>query len=48
MLRSILCDYSDVYILVKGTVTAEITGISAALNNRNLFSFHWLYKWNKH
>ena len=35
MLRSILCDYSDVYVLVKGTMTAEITGISAALNNRN-------------
>ena len=27
MLRSSLCDYSDAYILVKGTVTVPNTGI---------------------
>ena len=30
MLRSVLCDYSDAYIVVKGTVTVEVN----ALNNR--------------
>ena len=31
MLKSSLCDYSDVYILVKG----KITGTAAPPNNRN-------------
>ena len=35
MLRSILCDYSDAYILVKGTVTVRNTGTAVAPNNRN-------------
>ena len=35
MLRSILCDCSDAYILVKGTITVPNTGTAAAANNRN-------------
>ena len=35
MLKSILCDYSDSYILVKGTITVNNTGTAAAPNNRN-------------
>ena len=36
MLRSSLCDYSDTYILVKGTITSPNTasaGASATVNN---------------
>ena len=33
MLRSSLCDYSDAYILVKGTITVANTGTMAAPNN---------------
>ena len=35
MLRSSLCDYSDAYILVKGTITFLNAGTTAALDNRN-------------
>ena len=35
MLRSSLCDYSDAYILVKGTITVSNTGTTTAPNNRN-------------
>ena len=35
MIRSRLCDYSDAYILFKGTITVENTGAAAVLNNRN-------------
>ena len=35
MLRSSLCDCSDAYILVKGTITVPNTGTAAAANNRN-------------
>ena len=35
MLRSSLCDYSDAYILVKGTITVNNTGTAAAPNNTN-------------
>ena len=35
MLTSSLCDYSDAYILVKGTITVKNTGAAAAPNNRN-------------
>ena len=35
MLRSRLCDCSDAYILVKGTITVPNTGTAAAANNRN-------------
>ena len=35
MVRSSLCDYSDAYILVKGTITVPNTGTAAAPNNRN-------------
>ena len=35
MLRSSLCDYSDPYILVKGTTTVSSTVTAAAPNNRN-------------
>ena len=33
MLRSNLCDYSDVYILVKGTITVTATGVNNDANN---------------
>ena len=35
MLKSSLCDYSDVYILVKGKITVNNTGTAAPPNNRN-------------
>ena len=35
MVKSYLCDYSDAYIYVKGTITAPNTGTAAAPNNRN-------------
>ena len=35
MLRSSLCDNSDTYILVKGTITVTNTETAAAPNNRN-------------
>ena len=36
MLRSSLCDYSDGYILVKGTITVDDTSAAgAAANNTN-------------
>ena len=36
MLRSSLCDYSDVYILVKGNITVNITAAkNVAANNTN-------------
>ena len=37
MIRSSLCDYSDAYILVKGTITIPNTGTAAALKNRNKY-----------
>ena len=33
MLRSNLCDYSDAYILVKGTITVTATGVNNNANN---------------
>ena len=33
MLRSNLCDYSDVFILVKGTVTVRALGVNNNANN---------------
>ena len=35
MLRSSLCDYSDAYIPVSGTITVPSTGEAANPNNRN-------------
>ena len=35
MLRSSLCDYSDAYIVVKGTITVPNIGTVATQNNRN-------------
>ena len=35
MLKSSLCDYSDAYIAVKGTITVLNTGIVVAPNNKN-------------
>ena len=32
MIRSRLCDYSDAYILAKGTITVQNTGTAAAPN----------------
>ena len=36
MLKYNLCDYSDAYIPVKGTITVNNTGTAAASNNRNI------------
>ena len=36
MIRSNLCDYSDAYIHVKGTITVLNTETAAATNNRNI------------
>ena len=33
MLRSNLCDYSDAYILVKGTITVTTSGVNNNANN---------------
>ena len=33
MLRSNLCDYSDAYILVKGTITVRALGVNNNANN---------------
>ena len=33
MLRSNLCDYSDAYILAKGTITVTATGANNGANN---------------
>ena len=33
MLRSDLCDYSDAYILVKGTITVTAPGVNNNANN---------------
>ena len=35
MLRSSLCDYSDTYILFKGTVTVANTAAAGVANNAN-------------
>ena len=36
MLKSSLCEYSDAYILIKGTITADdISAAGAAANNAN-------------
>ena len=35
MVRSYLCDYSDAYIYVKGTITVPNTGTATAPNNGN-------------
>ena len=52
MLRSSLCDYSDAYVLVKGTIIVTNTGTAAVANNRNskvIFKnyIYWLHRWNK-
>ena len=33
MLRSSLCDYSNAYILVKGTITVVNTAVQGHINN---------------
>ena len=35
MMRSNICDYSDAYIHIKGTIRVPNTGTAAASNNRN-------------
>ena len=42
MLRSSLCDYSDAYILVKGNIWVNNTGIAATRTNRNEKVVHHL------
>ena len=48
VLKSRLCDYSDAYILVKGTITVDDTSAAgAAANNTNkkvLYKDHLRYK----
>ena len=44
MLTSRLCDYSDLYILVKGTITITIAGADAAARqadetNKTIFKY---------
>ena len=53
MLESSLCDYSDAYILAKGTISIA-PDVGANPNNSNkeivfkiLCSIYWLHKWNK-
>ena len=36
ILKSILCDYSDVCILIKGTITVPNTKTGAVLNNNDI------------
>ena len=36
MLRQRLCDYSDAYILAKGTISAATTAGAAPNNNKNI------------
>ena len=36
MLRSILCDYSDAYIIAKGNISVNNTGTAAAPTDRNI------------
>ena len=49
MFRSSLCDCSDAYILVKGTI--PIKGVAAAVEDNDgkelVFNNYWLHKWNK-
>ena len=35
IIMSSLCDYSDAYILIKGTITVSNTGTAAGSNNKN-------------
>ena len=43
MVRSDLCDYSDAYIVVKGTITAEKNG---GRNNDNGYNKPFVFKNN--
>ena len=57
MLTSGVCDYNDVYILIKWTVEVDGQGadpppIAANRNEKqvifkNLRTVYWLYNWNK-
>ena len=47
MLRSSLCDYSDAYIIVKGTITVVNTAVADAnannINKRIIFTHYVLF-----
>ena len=47
MLKSTLCDDSNVYIFVKGTLIAPNTAVAVATNNNSMRSIYWLHKLNK-
>ena len=54
IIRSNLCDYSDVYILVKGTITVPqiiVAGTPVYKTNKKVIleicSFYWLHSQNK-
>ena len=54
MLKSLLCNYSDAYIFVKGTISiANTTVTPAAANNikngniQKLYPIYWLHKQNE-
>ena len=50
-LKSRLCDYSDAYILVKGTITIPNNSPSLNADKKVIFAklclFYWLHKQNK-
>ena len=35
MLNSILCDYSDAYVAIKGTISIPNTGTAGTVNKKN-------------
>ena len=44
MLRSVLCDYSDAYIVVKGTVTVEVNGLNNRASKKLAFKNNVLFR----
>ena len=53
MLKSVLCHYSDAYILAIRTIAVANTGTKAAANNREKnniqksYFIYWLHRQNK-
>ena len=51
MLKSILCDNIETYILVKGTIKSVGVDAAARQNKKKyilkLCTIYWLHKWNK-
>ena len=44
MLRSVLCDYSDGYIVVKGTVNVEVNALNNRANKKLPFKNNVLFR----